>query len=314
MVEKFMMTHDFMTVPHKEGRNRNVKIPGMPVMAVKSPMMIARSVIHIGNEDSINNGYPTNVFIHELAHGLEHTSNDMISGTITPLHSMGKFGYTKDWGKNDYAWYKLYYRNQIKGGTGINPRAFYRPSGKYSLISDDMTTGAGIEGSTGKSAAVSSSTSKTDISKVITVSEISDRYYAGKAVKPAVTVTGVTKSDYTVSYADNNAPGTAKVMIKGKGKYTGTVEVTFKIKLKKTSAKMSGNTLEWTKVPGADGYEIYYSKDGGSYKLLAHGTALKYAMSKLGSGSYKFKVRSYCRANTGNIESDWSSAVSYTIK
>ncbi len=65
--------------------------------------------------------------------------------------------------------------------------------------------------------------------------DIADITYTGDAVRPEVTVySGKTllkqDKDYTVSYKDNTKPGAnAKVIIKGKGNYAGSVTKTFKI-------------------------------------------------------------------------------------
>ncbi|MDO5337950.1 MAG: hypothetical protein Q4E89_10955 [Eubacteriales bacterium] len=76
--------------------------------------------------------------------------------------------------------------------------------------------------------------------------------------------------DYTVSCSNNTRLGTASVIIKGKGSYTGEVKKTFKIVLNtpkvKSTASVSYNTVKvnWNKVPGAKTYSIYYR--GGSIK------------------------------------------------
>ncbi len=65
--------------------------------------------------------------------------------------------------------------------------------------------------------------------------DIADITYTGDAVRPEVTVySGKTllkqDKDYTVSYKDNTKPGAnAKVIIKGKGNYAGSITKTFKI-------------------------------------------------------------------------------------
>ena len=67
------------------------------------------------------------------------------------------------------------------------------------------------------------------------VAAIADRTWTGSEVRPAVkvTVNGVKTLtegvDYTVSYKNNVAIGTATVVITGIGSYTGTKEVTFRI-------------------------------------------------------------------------------------
>ena len=74
---------------------------------------------------------------------------------------------------------------------------------------------------------------RANVSKA-TVASISNRSYTGSAIKPTPTVRlgGTTLkrgTDYTLSYANNTKVGTATVTVTGKGSYTGTKKVTFKI-------------------------------------------------------------------------------------
>ena len=80
-----------------------------------------------------------------------------------------------------------------------------------------------------------------------TVTNVKAGYtYTGKAVKPEPKITyggTVLKkgTDYTLTYASNTKKGTAKLTIKGKGKYAGTKTVTYKITAASiTKAKVSG--------------------------------------------------------------------------
>lgn len=80
----------------------------------------------------------------------------------------------------------------------------------------------------------------TPISKV-SVAPIGNRVYNGNAIRPQVNLTDKTKTgsivpgqlregiDYTLSYSNNINVGTGKISISGKGKYTGSRTVTFKI-------------------------------------------------------------------------------------
>lgn len=79
----------------------------------------------------------------------------------------------------------------------------------------------------------------TPISKA-SVAPIGNYVYNGNAIKPQVKLTAKTKSgfepeqlregfDYTLSYSNNINVGTGKISITGKGKYTGSKTVTFKI-------------------------------------------------------------------------------------
>lgn len=69
------------------------------------------------------------------------------------------------------------------------------------------------------------------------VTGIKNKSYTGKKQTQKLKVvykgkTLVKNRDYTVTYKNNKKPGKAKVIIKGKGKYYGTITKTFKIKKK----------------------------------------------------------------------------------
>lgn len=74
---------------------------------------------------------------------------------------------------------------------------------------------------------------KVSVKKAV-VSKVSTQYYYGKALKPKVKITYAGKTlkkdkDYKLTYKNNKKPGTGKITITGKGNYTGTKTVTFKI-------------------------------------------------------------------------------------
>ena len=84
-----------------------------------------------------------------------------------------------------------------------------------------------------------------DISRAI-VWPILKKSWTGKAVKPTPAVYyGDTKlrlgTDYTLSYENNVDPGTATVIVTGKGEYFGTISVTFKIGPKRGAWRKSGS-------------------------------------------------------------------------
>ena len=75
------------------------------------------------------------------------------------------------------------------------------------------------------------------------VQPIAPRPYTGSAIEPTVTVNVGNKTltagtDYTVTYKDNTNVGTAKVIVTGKGNYTGSVEAKFNITAKALTASM----------------------------------------------------------------------------
>ncbi|MDR0196598.1 MAG: fibronectin type III domain-containing protein [Oscillospiraceae bacterium] len=141
------------------------------------------------------------------------------------------------------------------------------------------------------------------------ISKISNQAYTGKSLKPGVTVKDGSKTlksgrDYTLSYSKNKNIGKASVKIKGKGNYTGSKTVTFKIVPKKAAISSISESkqkikLKWGKVSGSvTGYKVYYSeKKSGDYKLLKTvkgASTVSYTTKKLDSGTtYYFRVRAY---------------------
>ena len=77
-----------------------------------------------------------------------------------------------------------------------------------------------------------------------TIGEISPQTFAGSAVEPSVAVNGPTAlvlgQDYTISFSDNAAPGTATATVTGTGAYTGTLTATFQILGDISQAAVSG--------------------------------------------------------------------------
>lgn len=162
-----------------------------------------------------------------------------------------------------------------------------------------------------------------DIS-TLEIDNLSSEVYEGEKIYPDPSIYDgdyllEEKTDYTLTYKNNDRPGTGSVTIKGKGKYTGTKTLTFKITMKAPAltAKKSGNSkavLSWKKVAGASGYEIYYSTNNGKFKKLTSvsGTTLGKTVTKLNfkKNSYKFKVRAVAKSSAGkSVYSSWSKTV-----
>ncbi|MGX8773449.1 MAG: hypothetical protein ACSW8G_00160 [Bacillota bacterium] len=147
--------------------------------------------------------------------------------------------------------------------------------------------------------------SKIKLSKcTISLSYTSD-VYTGNKKKPRVTVKYKGKklkrgTDYSVTYKNNLNPGTAKVIVKGKGKYTGTVTKTCKIYVKPvaslTAKVTSGDAiqLKWSKPTGSKKYKIVVTADGETYKQGTYTTtSTAYKFTEVPSGrTYTFKVMS----------------------
>lgn len=144
--------------------------------------------------------------------------------------------------------------------------------------------------------------------------------YTGKAITSSVDVSVDSASgtylfkdiDYTLTYKNNINVGTATVIIKGKGTYSGSLKLNFKIQLRKPvlkSAKNSGSTdvkLTWKKTTGATGYEIYQTS-GNSWKKIASVNSTSYTDKKLEKGTlYKYKIRAYKNVNGKKQYSEYS--------
>ncbi len=144
--------------------------------------------------------------------------------------------------------------------------------------------------------------------------------YTGNAKTPSVTIKDNGKileknKDYTVSYKNNKAIGTATVTATGKGNYTGTKILTFKINPAKVnslkqSAVYSTKSIKmsWAKVTGAAGYTVYRSATkNGDYKLIKTVTTNTCTNSGLYPGqSYYYKVRAYKTVNGQKIHGAFS--------
>lgn len=167
----------------------------------------------------------------------------------------------------------------------------------------------------------SNSTSNTKKISTLSVSSISNQTYSGKAKTPDVKIkdgsyTLKKGTDYTLSYKNNKNIGKATVTITGKGKYSGTKTVTFKIIPKKTTLTVKKTdekyTFSWGKVSGVDKYQIYYSTDGKNYTKLANISSKKtsYSTAKLDeSKTYSFKIRSYKKVDGKTYYSKFSKVV-----
>ena len=159
----------------------------------------------------------------------------------------------------------------------------------------------------------------TSISKM-KFGKIDPQAYTGKTVKPGVTVkngstTLVEGKDYTLSYKNNVKIGTATVTVKGKGKYSGSKKLTFKIIPGTTTLKVSQNgkkiSLSWGEVSGATTYQLYYSVNGGKFKLLTATNKTSFSTSKLSTkNKYTFKVRALSKKNGKTAYGGWSKTVS----
>ena len=129
--------------------------------------------------------------------------------------------------------YTVSYQNHVKAGIAtltINGKGYYIGSLQKTFTISPRQLGTGTN---------------------ITLSAVG--YYTGQKLQPTAVVTcnGRTlqaNTDYTVSYENNVNPGTASVVITGKGNYAGTVRKPFVIKCHLNKSKI--DTLEFTYAAG----------------------------------------------------------------
>ncbi|WP_037322935.1 leucine-rich repeat domain-containing protein [Ruminococcus sp. NK3A76] len=169
---------------------------------------------------------------------------------------------------------------------------------------------------------------RTSIAKA-KITGLSDKTYTGKAItqKPVVKLGSKTLksgTDYTVTYKNNKAIGTATVTISGKGAYTGTTKATFKINPKKTtlktvtSPKTKRLKATYSKVSGVTGYQITYSTSSKFTKATTKSVNVKgtsKTISKLTKGkTYYVKVRTYKTVGKTKYYSGYSAVKKIKVK
>ncbi len=138
----------------------------------------------------------------------------------------------------------------------------------------------------------------------VKAAKVADQTYTGKAKKPKVKLTNDSitlkeGTDYKLVYVDNDTPGKADIIIKGKGNYTGTKTISFNIvipKLKGVKVKKytdNSITFSWKKDTLVKGYEIYNSKNR-RVKVVNKNTITSATVSKLKANkAATYRVRSY---------------------
>lgn len=149
--------------------------------------------------------------------------------------------------------------------------------------------------------------------KEAVIDKIPDADYTGGAVTPGVTVRYKGKvlkngQDYTVSYQNNVRLGTAKVTVTAisSSEYCGMAETGFLIKVKTPTVTnventVSGTSIKWGKVAGAEQYYIYRKAETGKWSRIAAVGSSKnsYSDNSVHSGTrYSYSVAAYANGWT----------------
>lgn len=155
--------------------------------------------------------------------------------------------------------------------------------------------------------------------------------YDGKAKKPKaklVNSSGKTVDGYyyTVSYSNNTKVGTAKVTLKFRNGYAGSMTKNFSIKPKGTSisslkAGKKAFTVKWKKqATQTTGYEIQYSTDKNFKKnnktvaVSKTGTTSKTVSKLSAKKKYYVRIRTYKTVSGKKYYSSWSAKKTVTTK
>ena len=127
--------------------------------------------------------------------------------------------------------------------------------------------------------------------------------------------------DYDVEYQNNILPGSAAILIHGKGVWTGAIRRIFKIMLPVpgiSSLKSSRNgQLEaaWSKCSPADGYEVRYAAGKTTKTAVVEGQTLQTTIKGVSLGTkYSVSVRSYIDVNGKRYHSAWSGTKTLTTR
>lgn len=153
---------------------------------------------------------------------------------------------------------------------------------------------------------------KTDISGFAATLSKDSYTYTGKAVEPDVSVSGLSKDDYSVSYINNINVGTAAALIAGKGNYTGSIMKTFKITkasnplvVKKSDKTVKYSTLKKKNVTvnplsvSKNQGELTYSKTSGNSKIKVNTLTGKFTVKKgLKKKTYSIGVKVTAKGNS----------------
>ncbi len=155
-----------------------------------------------------------------------------------------------------------------------------------------------------------------------------DYNYTGDPKKPAATVLNGEKAlekfvDYKVIYKDNVQPGIGTVTVKGAENYKGTITAEIYIAPSRPSVFKFGKVDEglvvnWSKVVGATGYEIYRSENGRVYNKVMTITSGKTESwtdqtATTNGARYSYKIIAYIKVGDTIIRSK-ESAVKTTYR
>ncbi len=139
--------------------------------------------------------------------------------------------------------------------------------------------------------------------------------YNGTPCAPGITLSGIPSAQYSVTYTNNDGPGTGMVSVSGRGLYSGTLTASFRIDMQTPVLTGVENTakgimVSWNDVPGAQNYSIYRKKNKGAWSQVktVSENILSWTDTKLSADTsvYTYKVK----AIAGSISTAYSAEAS----
>lgn len=132
-------------------------------------------------------------------------------------------------------------------------------------------------------------------------------------------------TDYTLSYSNNKKVGTAKVTVKGKGSFSGTLSGAFKINpkaaaIKKLTPKKKAFAAKWAKrITQTTGYKLQYSlksnlKNAKTVTIKSNKTTSKTIKNLMAKKKYYVRIKTYKKVGTKTYSSAWSKAKTVKTK
>ena len=128
---------------------------------------------------------------------------------------------------------------------------------------------------------------------------------------PGITLSGIPSAQYSVTYTNNDGPGTGMVSVSGRGLYSGTLTASFRIDMQTpvligVENTTKGIMVSWNDVPGAQNYSIYRKKNKGAWRQvkMVSENILSWTDTKLSADTsvYTYKVK----AIAGGISTAYS--------
>ena len=165
----------------------------------------------------------------------------------------------------------------------------------------------------------------------VSIGSIGNKAFTGSAIKPLPVVKAIGEAgnvvtlkkdvDYTLSYSKNTSIGQARITIKGKGNYTGTKSINFKIVppkvtgLKLSTPKSKQLKVTYKKASGGVSYQIWYRVKGTTTWTKKTATVTSKTFTSLKGGkTYQVKVRAYKKVDGTTYYGAWTAIKSLKVK